>query len=112
MSKNTEYKLDIRMEIAFTYLRDLCSKNCINFHRKFIKKGDSIYIICWNDYGVTGSMGINSDEELKFYLENKALVEWAEEEGFEEEDVYSKFEKDIVKEVTLIQLAKALIKNG
>ena len=111
MSENTQHKLDPRLEVAFIYLKKFCEENQKTFERKFIKtSSENIIMICGSSNGSYASVGIDSkDGKLKIFMQDAARRKWAELEGFTEEEMYEKLSKELIKESTLMELARALI---
>ena len=111
MSENTKHELDPRLEVAFIYLKSFCEDNDKIFERKFVKTNTgNIVMICGSDNGSYASVGIdNKDDRLKIFMQDAKRKRWAELEGFSEKEMYDKLDKELIKEATLMELARELI---
>ena len=111
MSENTKHKLDPRLEVAFIYLKNFCEENDKIFERKFVKTSvGNIVMICGSSNGSYASVGVdNKDDKLKIFMQDSKRKRWAELEGFTEEEMYDKLNKELIKEATLMELARSLI---
>lgn len=110
MSENTKNELDPQVGAALFYLKTHCSKNATDVQVKYIKstKG-KIVAICKGDNGTYASIGVNEKRDLKIFMEDKKVHRWALMEGFTEEQIYQEMESDVIKEVSLLELAKELV---
>ena len=111
MSENTKSRLNPKLEVAFLYLKDFCKENDSSLKRKFIKsKSGNIIMICSSDNGTYASVGVSEeDDKLKIFMQDNKVKRWAELEGFGEDEMYEKLDKELIKEVSLMDLAKSLI---
>lgn len=111
MSENTKHELDPRLEVAFIYLKSFCEDNDKAFERKFVKTNTgNIIMICGSSNGSYASVGIdNKDDRLKIFMQDAKRKRWAELEGFSEKEMYDKLDKELIKEATLMELARELI---
>lgn len=110
MSENTKNELDPQVATALFYLKTHCSRNTTDVEFKYIKSAKGkIVAICKGDNGTYASIGVNDKEDLKIFMEDKKVRKWALMEGFTEEQIYQEMESDVIKEVSLLELAKELI---
>ena len=111
MSESTQHKLDPRLEVAFIFLKNFCEENEKEFNRKFVKTDSgNIIMICSSSNGSYASVGVDSkDNKLKIFMQDERRKKWAQLEGFTEEEMYEKLDKELIKESTLMELARGLI---
>ena len=110
MSEDTKNRLDPRVASALFYLQIHCTRNETQVGLKYLKTASGkIITICKGDNGTYASIGIDKKDEVKVYMEDKKMVKWARMEGFSENEIYTEMEDQVVKESTIVDLAKALI---
>jgi len=111
MLENTKPELDSRLEVAFSYLKRFCEQNNKILTRKFVKtEAGNIVLICSSDNGAYASVGIDrKNDSLKVFMQDQKVKRWAQLEGFTEEEMYEKLEAELIVEVSLLELARALI---
>ena len=111
MADSTKYKLDSRVEVAFLYLKDHCSVNNTILKRKFIRTDtDKIVLVCGADNGTYASIGIDTEDRLRVYMQDPMVYRWGKLEGFTEDEIYEKLQDELVKEATLVELARNLVR--
>jgi hypothetical protein len=111
MTDSTKYKLDSRVEVAFLYLKDHCSINDTVLKRKFIRtETESVVLICGADNGTYASIGIDKEDRLRIYMQDPKVYRWGKLEGFTDDEIYEKLEDELVKETTLLELARSLVR--
>ena len=110
MSENTKHKLDTRLEVAFLYLLRFCESNNTELKRKFIKLSeDNIVVVCASANGTHASLGI-AEDKLRIFMSDQKVMKWGLMEGFTEDEVYEKLDKQLVKEATLVEVARSLVR--
>jgi len=110
MSENTKHELDSRLEVAFLYLKRFCEESGAVLKRKFVgMPSGEIVIVCGSSNGTHASIGIDKTDRLRIFMEDKRIQRWAMLEGFSEDEMYEKLENEVIKEATLLELARALI---
>lgn len=110
-SENLKNQLDPRLASALFYLQIHCKKNSTRIGFKYLKsESGKIVAIFKGDNGTYGSIGLDKENELKIYVEDKKFKNWAIMEGFTEDQMYNEMEDKMIKESSIIQLAKELVK--
>tara|TARA_Y100000593_G_C4319314_1_gene342830 strand:+ start:312 stop:665 length:354 start_codon:yes stop_codon:yes gene_type:complete len=104
-------KLSNRLSAALTFLRRHCRLNGVDFYWRSPKVLTNVeVVIVGTDYGGYGSVGIDiNDNELKCFHRDESKYKWATLEGFSEQEIYSLFTDDLIKEVSLNQMASLLV---
>jgi len=67
-------------------------------------------VICTSDNNTYASVGLDQNGTLKVFMQDPKIYKWAKLEGFSESDMYEKLEDELIQEVSIIDLATALVK--
>ncbi len=106
-SNNTE-----KLTQALAFLKQYCENNGVEFYSRIpsIPTSSQIFIV-GTDAGSYGSIGVANAKVRRFYIDQKKY-KWAELEGFSEDQIYSLFEDELLKEASLEEFASLLIKGA
>ena len=104
-SNNTE-----KLTQALAFLKQYCENNGVEFYSRIpsIPTSSQVFIV-GTDAGSYGSIGVANAKVRCFYIDQKKY-KWAELEGFREDQIYSLFEDELLKEASLEEFASLLIK--
>ena len=103
----TENNIPLTLDLAVSFVEQHCERNAIKFYRRApAVETEAQVIIVGTDTGHYGSIGwCTTEERIRCFCRNDAKYKWAKLEGFSEEKIYEIFKDEIVKEVSLEQLA-------
>ena len=107
----TENNISATLDLAVSFVAQHCKRNAVNFYRrKPAAETDASVIIVGTDAGNYGSIGwCTTEERIRCFCRNDAKYKWAKLEGFSEEKIYEIFKDEIVKEVSLEEMAALFV---
>ena len=70
---------------------------------------DKIVLLCGSDNGTYASIGIDREDKLRIFVQDPKVFRWGKLEGFTEDEIYENLQDELVKEATVIELARRLV---
>ena len=109
----TENNIPLTLDLAVSFVEQHCERNAIKlYRRKPAVKTEAQVIIIGTDTGRYGSIGwCKTQRRIRCFCRNDAKYNWAKLEGFSEEKIYEIFKDEIVKEVSLEEMASLFIRE-
>ena len=103
-----------KIQTAIIFLEDFCKKNSVEFYSREPDlsgaKNKNVAIV-GTKTGNKGSIGLDKKGEFKCYFLDPSRVRWARLEGFSEDDINTGLIKEVVREVSLRELASLFVKD-
>tara|TARA_Y100000592_G_scaffold18799_1_gene28741 strand:- start:1799 stop:2116 length:318 start_codon:yes stop_codon:yes gene_type:complete len=97
------------VEASLMFLDSFCSRNGVALQSKQVK--ENIYLV-GSGLEAVGSVGYTTKGEVKCFFKDRGKEHWAIAEGFSDEQIMEELADEIVREVSLQELASLIVKKS